>query len=121
MIFLSSISIPPPPSSLPIVQHPTLSQLICFKTRADSINVLEQIGPHYREFGALLLEDAAGAVTEAIVIKHNRDAKAINWEILCKWIEGKGKQPVEWSTLVEVLRDIRLSELANETEQTLKI
>lgn len=103
------------------MQQPTLSQLICFETGTDSINVLEQIGPHYREFGTLLLEDAAGAVTEAIITKHNRDAKAINWEILRNWIEGKGKKPVEWSILVKVLKDIRLSELANEMEQTLKI
>ena len=111
----------PFPYSPPIVQQPTLSQLICFKTRADSINVLEQIGSHYREFGVLLLEDTAGAVTEAIVTKHKCDAKAINLEILRNWLEGKGKKPVEWSTLVKVLKDIRLSELANEMEQTLQI
>ena len=110
-----------PSFSPPIVQQPTLSQLICFKTRADRINVLEEIGSNYREFGALLLEDKAGTVTEAIVTKHKCDAKAINWEILRNWLEGKGKKPVEWSTLVKVLKDIRLSELANEMEQTLQI
>ena len=110
-----------PSFSPPIVQQPTLSQLICFKTRADRINVLEEIGSNYREFGALLLEDKAGTVTEAIVKEHKCDAKAINWEILRNWLEGKGKKPVEWSTLVKVLNDIRLSELANEMEQTLQI
>lgn len=90
-----------------------LSDLICFKTTSGRINILEQIGTHYWQLGVLLLEDAAETVTKAIVTKHNHDADAINWEILQKWIQGKGKQPVQWTTLVEVLNDIKLSELAN--------
>ena len=69
----------------------------------------------------MLLEDAAGTVTEAIVTKHNRGADAINCEILHKWIQDKGKQPVQWTTLVEVLNDIKLSELAKERKENLKI
>ena len=41
-------------------------------------------------------------------------------QIFQKWIQGRGKLPVEWSTLVEVIKDIGLSELASEMEQTLK-
>ena len=109
------------PSLLPsIVQRPTLEQLICFKTRSGSINVLEQIGAHYRELGILLLNDTTGAVTESIIIKHCRDATTINHEILQRWIQGKGKLPVEWSTLVEILKDIELVQLACDIEQILK-
>ena len=95
----------------------TLPELICFKTRSGS--VLKQIGTHYRQLGVLLLEDTTGAVTEAI-IKHCHDATEINLQILEQWIQGKGKKPIEWATLIEVLNDIGLSELANEMEHTLK-
>ena len=108
------------PLCSPIVQRPTLQQLICFKTRSGNINVLEQIGTHYRELGILLLDDNTGAVTEAIIIKHNRDATTINHEIFQRWIQGKGKLPVEWSTLVELLKDIGLVQLARDMEQILK-
>ena len=48
--------------------------------------------------------------------KHLNDAERINEEILEKWLVGKGKQPVTWATLVEVLRDIELSVLADDIE-----
>ena len=35
-------------------------------------------------------------------------------EILEEWIAGRGKRPVTWSTLIEVLHDIELSTLARE-------
>ena len=42
------------------------------------------------------------------------DPEQINEEILRQWLSGKGKQPVTWATLVEVLRDIGLSTLAKD-------
>jgi len=40
----------------------------------------------------------------------------INTNILNKWLTGRGKQPVTltWATLVEVLHDIELSNLAGD-------
>ena len=37
-------------------------------------------------------------------------------EVLQQWITGRGKQPVTWMTLTEVLRDIELPVLAGEIE-----
>ena len=48
--------------------------------------------------------------------KHHYDAEQINIEILQEWLTEKGKQPVNWATLVEVLHDIELSTLADEIE-----
>ena len=101
-------------------QTVTLPQLIRFKTRSGSINVLEQIGTHYWELGVLLLDDTTGQVTQAIIEHHHEDATKINLQIFQKWIQGKGKLPVEWSTLVEVIKDIGLVQLASEMEQNLK-
>ena len=44
--------------------------------------------------------------------KHHYNAEQINIAILQEWLTGRGKQPVTWATLVEVLRDIGLSTLA---------
>ena len=96
-----------------------MPELIHFKTRSGSINILEQIGSRYEQLGVMLLEDTTGAVTEAI-IKCSHDASEINLHIFKQWIQGKGKKPIEWSTLIEVLNDIGLSKLANEIEHTLK-
>ena len=48
--------------------------------------------------------------------EHQRDAELINLKILQKWINGVG-QPVSWDTLVQVLKDIQLHELARKVEQ----
>ena len=48
--------------------------------------------------------------------KHCNDAEEINKEILREWLTGRGKQPVTWATLVEVLRDIKLTTLASDIE-----
>ena len=44
------------------------------------------------------------------------DANEINIEIIEEWVAGKGKQPVTWKTLTQVLCDIELSVLAGEIE-----
>ena len=82
------------------------------------MNIVEQIGTYYRKLGPLLLKDDTGAITEAIISKHQRDADAINQEFLTKWLQGKGKRSVNWSTLIDVLKDIELSELAQVIQES---
>ena len=77
---------------------------------------MDQIGTNYWDLGILLLNDAKGAVTKAIVKQYHEDAAEINREILQRWIQGQG-MPVEWATLIAVLKDIELTELAREIER----
>jgi hypothetical protein len=66
----------------------------------------------YTKFGILLLEDKTGAVIESIEKEHGRSAPDINHKILMKWIRGEGRQPVTWTTLVNVLQKIGQGALA---------
>ena len=77
---------------------------------------MDQIRIHYWELGVFLLNDDTGAVTQAIINWYHEDATKINREILQRWIHGQG-MPVEWATLIEVLKDIGLTELACEIER----
>ena len=95
-------------------QTVTLPQLIRFRTTSGSI--IDQIGTRYWDLGVLLLNDDTGAVTQAIIEQHHEDATKINREILKRWIQGQG-MPVKWATLIEVLRDIGLTELTREIEK----
>ena len=63
-----------------------------------------------------LLDDPNGTKVDNIECKHRGDPEQINTEILRKWATGRGKKPVTWETLMEVLRDIELGALANEIE-----
>ena len=57
-----------------------------------------------------------GARICSIAYKHRDDAEQINIEVLQQWINGRGKQPVTWKTLTQVLQDIELNTLAGEIE-----
>ena len=111
------------PQKMPTIKatdQPTLLQLTYFKTQSDSINIAEQIGTSYRNLGLHLLEDANGVVTKAIRDQYHHDAATINYEILQRWIQGKGMQPVQWSTLIDVLKKIELSPLAKKITDSLQ-
>ena len=80
------------------------------------INVAEKISTKYHDFGILLLDDSDGTRVQNMELKHRQDAERINKEILQEWAAGRGKKPVSWETLTEVLHDIGLSTLADEIE-----
>ena len=84
--------------------------------RERRINIPQEISTKYLQFGILLLEDTNGTRIRNMEHKHLRDAEQINMEILQEWVSGRGKQPVSWATLTEVLQDVELSELASEIE-----
>ena len=80
------------------------------------INIAEKISTKYHDFGLLLLDDHDGTRVRNMELKYNQDAERINKEILQEWTTGRGKKPVSWQTLMEVLCDIGLRTLASEIE-----
>ena len=92
-----------------IADHPTVVECIRF-------NIAQEIGTKYMEFGILLLEDTTGGRLHNMEQQCRENAEKINLEILYEWINGKGKLPVSWETLTEVLHDIELFTLASEIE-----
>ena len=96
--------------------QPTMVELVRFQGRERRINIPQEIGINYPQFGILLLEDTNGAKVRNIEHKHQKDAEQINTEILQEWVSGRGRLPVSWATLTEVLRDVELCELASDIE-----
>ena len=92
--------------SLPPSGTPTLPELLSFSDR--KVNIAEQIGVKYLNFGLFLLEDCNGAIVTALENEHQKNAERINFAIFQKWLEGKGVKPVTWSTLVTVLQNINM-------------
>ena len=100
---------------------PTLPELLKF-TCADGrvVNIPVEIATKYTQFGAFLLDDQSGSRVKIMAHKHLNDAEQINTEIFWEWLTGRGKNPVTWATLVEVLRDIELTTLAGDIEAVKK-
>ena len=70
--------------------------------------------------GTLLLNDDNYAITSSIAAQFHYNTFEINFEVLTRWIQGKGKDPVTWETLVDVLKCIMLSGLAREISDSLQ-
>ena len=80
----------------------------------------EQIGVHFTNVGIFLLNDDTGALVEAIARQHMNTAERINTEILRRWLQGSGRQPVVWRTLIGSLNQAGLPLLAENIEKRLR-
>ena len=93
-------------------ERPTLVGLMWFgKGR---VNIIEEIGDKYHEFGSLLLEDKTGSKMGALAITLRNDTEDINNRVLTRWIRGEGRKPTSWTTLATVLEECGLTLLAEE-------
>ena len=96
---------------------PTLLECTRFQGLGRTVNIPQEIGSNYNYFGLHLLDDPNGIRVHNMEHKYREDAERINTEILREWAMGRGKNPVSWETLTEVLRDIELCTLASEIEE----
>ena len=91
-------------------------ELLSFKGREKTFNVAVHVGAKFTDLGIFLLNDETGVIVEALVNEYLLNAEDINRAIFMKWLQGKGVQPVAWSTLIDVMRKIGLGTLASDIE-----
>ena len=66
------------------------------------------------KFGIILLKDTNGARMQSITHECRDNHDQINTKVLQEWIAGRGRLPVSWDTLIEVLHDVDLGILADD-------
>ena len=91
---------------------PTMMEIIRFPLKDSKVNLVREIGMKYFKFGTLLLEDTTGALISALEEELKHNAQNVNRRIFQEWLCGGGRKPVSWETLITVLEDIEMSELA---------
>ena len=90
-----------------------LENLIFFKCHDNQeVNILEEVGVQYHDFGIRLLQDSYGSKVSIIEKVHKSDILGIVREIVKLWLNGEGL-PVSWESLVSVLRSIKLGRVAD--------
>ena len=100
---------------------PTLQELLKFpKHSGGFINIVQNIGDKYRTFGIFILEDDNGAITDGITTGERGQPDAINHTILTRWLRGTGRAPQTWNTLVSVLDEVGLRNLASTVRANLQ-
>jgi hypothetical protein len=96
-----------------------MPELLNFKAGDRSINIPREIGSKYQNFGAQLLQEHTLAHINDLEHRYQRNGEEINRRILHEWLEGRGRKPTTWATLVSVLLDIEMGELAAKLEEFL--
>ena len=98
-------------------KRPSLPQLLSFKPRGG--NIFCVMSKDYQSLGYLLLNDNDGTIVDQISQDCHYKSEDIVRQILKRWIQGKGKEPVTWGALIQVLKDLELTELASQMEGSL--
>ena len=116
---LCSITVTPGVRDAQLSDRPTLPLLTFMPTKCGgALRIIQRIGQHYKKLGRLLLEDDTGAITEGIIAAHpHQPEHIISDAILARWLDGTGRQPVTWATLIAVLKEIDLMQLARDVEK----
>ena len=89
------------------------------KRNGEFIRIKKKIGSYYEDLGHDLLKDDDGVITTEIRNECHYNGPQIVGEIFQRWLLGQGRHPVTWRTLIEVLKNIELSELAKDIESYL--
>ena len=103
------------------LKKPTLPLLQRFPTKTRGvIKIIENIGTKHHDLGIHLLNDEDGTITANIKDQYKHDPPSRTTEaILQKWLQKTGRTPQTWDTLITVLREIELNNLAQEIEENL--
>ena len=72
----------------------------------------------YWKLGVILLGDESGKGITAIERENSKLVDRMR-AIMIHWLQGSGLQPVTWHSLVESLRKVELSVIANDIETVL--
>ena len=79
-------------------------------------DIVAEIQNDYEILGIQLLNDSDGLSVESMETAQRGDPLRITVVMLQRWLQGKGKLPVTWQTLVECLRDAKLNVVAGYIE-----
>ena len=87
---------------------PTLHELLHFPVKDGFKDIIVEIQNDYEKFGIQLLQDDKGNIVAGIERMKRGDPGDITVEILRLWLQGKGRKPVTWQTMVECLEDTNM-------------
>ena len=86
-----------------------------------NLNIIQRTSTRYTKLAMYLLDDDNCEIVDCLKEKYRGDPEEIVTAVYKKWINGAGRKPVTYQTLVDVLRDIELTSLAEEIETALNL
>ena len=99
---------------------PTMNLLMNLPTGSGrAIKVMQRMTSQYRSLGINLLNDEYGVITKSIITADRNQPEDIVHTVLSRWLQGEGREPRNWATLITVLCEIELTTLADDIQNNL--
>ena len=98
---------------------PTLPHIPAFPFKTGVDNIVQKIAGSRDIFGVLLLEDDDGSIVSDIAAP-NQSPSGITLAIIRHWIQGNGRQPISWGTLIDTVQKAGFSALADDIREGLE-
>ena len=105
--------------SHPAGDRPNLLELHNFPVKDGFKDIVADIQNDYKQLGMRLLEDSSGLRIKGIEKDKRGNPVDITDEILQQWLQGSGRLPVTWETLITCLQDAKLNVAAGYIEDAL--
>ena len=108
-------------TGVPTVKLLTSLPILGDDAKRKNLNIIQRTSTCYTNLAMYLLDDDNCEIVDCLKEKCRGDPQEIVTTVYKKWISGTGRQPVTWQTLIDVLRDIELTSLAEEIETALNL
>ena len=97
--------------------EPTLAKLSLLKSAdGKKIQIIKRVAPSWRNLGILLDFDSSGTQLDIFDKKHHSDPESCCQAMFQCWLNGNGRGPHTWRTLIELIKDCDMEVLADEVE-----
>lgn len=97
----------------PLTHEPTISELMLLRSPyGKELSIIKQIAADWLTIGHLIMTEA----TTKVISKTYHDSNDCCTEMMTRWLGGKGRQPVTWATLINVLKETKFSVLGHDLE-----
>ena len=101
--------------------RPSMTELSSMPLKnGERIHIIEHIGTDYMMVGTFLLNDHIGTKIDIIEHDNRGQVSGINRQIMRTWLQGAGKRPLTWSTLIDALKHAGLHYLASKVREALE-
>ena len=81
------------------------------------MEIIAAIAAVWRDFGIHLDFDEMGRTIDRIAREHQLRPIDCCAAMLREWLEGRGRQPATWATLIDLLKDADINDLAQQLEK----
>ena len=80
------------------------------------MKIIETIATNWKDLEYLLDFDRTGRTVHRIAREHQLRPIDCCTEMLREWLQGRGRQPATWATLIDLLKDADINDLAESLE-----